>query len=136
MKSKVVKLAFLAMLMVGAGSFTNTASAQVYVSVRPVWHPVVRPVAPSPRHVWIDEEWAWRNGAYVPVGGYWGLPPHPGWIWYPGHWNHGTGVTAGMPDIGDIVRDNARRNLLNGARQGCRAFFWAKIVLTLDHLKN
>jgi hypothetical protein len=89
MKSKVVKLAFMAMLMVGVGSFTNTASAQVYVSVRPVWHPVVRPVAPSPRHVWIDEEWAWRNGAYVAVGGYWAEPPHPGWIWYPGHWYHG-----------------------------------------------
>jgi hypothetical protein len=89
MKSKVVKLAFLAMLMVGVGSFTNTASAQVYVSVRPVWHPIVRPVAPSPRHVWIDEDWAWQNGAYVSVGGHWAEPPHPGWIWYPGHWYHG-----------------------------------------------
>ncbi|HEV2354768.1 MAG TPA: hypothetical protein VGR89_11020 [Puia sp.] len=88
MKKKLVKLAFLAILMLGAGAFTNSASAQVYVSVRPVWHPVVRPVAPSPRHVWIDEEWEVRNGAYVPVGGYWAVPPHPGWIWIPGHWRH------------------------------------------------
>ena len=89
MKKKVLKLAFLLALVIGAGSFTNTVSAQVYVSVRPVWHPIVRPVAPSPRHVWIDEEWAWRGGAYVAVGGYWAEPPHPGWIWYPGHWYHG-----------------------------------------------
>jgi hypothetical protein len=89
MKKKVLKLAFLLALVIGVGSFTNTVSAQVYVSVRPVWHPVPRPPAPSPAHVWIDEEWAWRGGAYVPVGGYWGAPPHPGWIWYPGHWYHG-----------------------------------------------
>jgi len=88
-KVKLAKLAFLAMLMVGAGAFTNSASAQVYVSVHPVWHPIVRTVAPSPRHVWIDEDWEWRDGAYVAVGGRWVEPPHPGWIWYPGHWRHG-----------------------------------------------
>ena len=38
MKSKVVKLAFLVVLMVAAGSMS--ASAQVYVSVRPAWHAV------------------------------------------------------------------------------------------------
>jgi YXWGXW repeat-containing protein len=89
MKKKVVKLAFLLALVIGAGSYTNTASAQIYVSVRPEWHPVERPVAPSPRHVWIDEEWEARNGAYVAVGGHWAEPPHPGWIWVPGHWSHG-----------------------------------------------
>lgn len=62
------------------------ASAQVYVTVRPAWHHVERPVAPSPRHVWIDEEWEARNGAYVAVGGHWATPPHPGWVWIPGHW--------------------------------------------------
>ena len=89
MKKKLVKLAFLFALVMGAGAFTNTASAQVYVSVRPVWHPVVRPAPPSPRHVWIDEEWEARNGAYVAVGGHWAEPPHPGWVWVPGHWSHG-----------------------------------------------
>ena len=87
MKSKVIKLAFLALLMIGAGSMS--ASAQVYVSVHPVWHPVARPVAPSPRHVWIDEEWEARNGTYVAVGGHWAVPIHPGWIWVGGHWSHG-----------------------------------------------
>ncbi|HEV3410906.1 MAG TPA: YXWGXW repeat-containing protein [Puia sp.] len=89
MKKKVVKLAFLLALVIGAASYTNTASAQIYVSVRPVWRPVERPVAPSPRHVWIDEEWEARNGTYVAVGGHWAEPPHPGWVWIPGHWSHG-----------------------------------------------
>src|ERR1700722_3378225 len=86
MKSKMVKLAFLVMLMIGAGSIK--ASAQIYVSVRPAWHPIVRPVAPSPRHVWIDEDWKWRAAQYVAVGGHCAVPPNPGWIWYGGHWGH------------------------------------------------
>lgn len=87
-KSKVVKLAFLVLVVLAAGSIPNQASAQIYVSVRPVWHPVHRTVAPSPRHVWIDEEWEARGGTYVAVGGHWALPPHPGWAWVPGHWAH------------------------------------------------
>ena len=86
MKSKVVKLALLVMVVIAAGSFS--ASAQIYVSVRPTWHEVVRPAAPSPRHVWIGEEWEYRNGAYVATGGHWAMPPHPGWIWVGGHWIH------------------------------------------------
>jgi hypothetical protein len=89
MKSKVLKLALLVVVMIAAGSVANQASAQVYVSVRPVWHPVARPVAPSPRHVWIDEEWEARGGTYVAVGGHWAEPPHPGWVWVAGRWRHG-----------------------------------------------
>ena len=89
MKSKVVKLAFLVMVMVAAGAITNQASAQVYVSVRPVWHPIAhRPPAPSPRHVWIDEEWENRGGTYVAVGGHWAAPPRPHAVWVGGHWAH------------------------------------------------
>src|ERR1700743_3292361 len=86
MKSKVVKLAFLVMVIFAAG--TTAASAQIYVSVRPAWHPVARPVAPSRNHVWIDEEWENRGGHYVAVGGHWAAPPHPGYVWIPGHWAH------------------------------------------------
>ncbi len=77
-KSKVVKLALLVMVMVAAGSIANQAPAQIYVSVRPVWHPVPRPVAPSPRHVWINEECEARGGPDVAVGGHWAAPPHRG----------------------------------------------------------
>ena len=39
MKSKVVKLAFLVIVMLAAGSIANQASAQIYVSVEPcsIW---------------------------------------------------------------------------------------------------
>src|ERR1700742_2274900 len=85
MKVKVLKLAFLVLLMVGAGSMS--ASAQVFVTVRPAWHTVAhRAAAPSRNHVWIDEEWENRGGHYVAVGGHWAAPPHPGWGWVPGHW--------------------------------------------------
>jgi hypothetical protein len=73
-------------LIVLAVSFT--ASSQVYVTVRPPIPHYVRPVAPSPSHIWIDEEWEERGGQYAFVGGHWALPPHPGWFWAPGHWRH------------------------------------------------
>jgi len=71
-------------------AFSFSASAQIFVRIRPVHAVVVRPAAPSPRHVWIDEEWAPRGGTYVYTGGHWALPPHPGYIWVGGHWRrHG-----------------------------------------------
>src|SRR5450432_3382226 len=77
--------AFVAILVIAAGS---SAKAQIYVNVRPVAPVIVRTEAPSPRHVWIGEEWEVRNGAYVHTGGHWAEPPHPGWVWIPGHWAH------------------------------------------------
>ena len=68
-------------------SFSFTVVAQMEVRVRPV-APVVRggrPMAPSPRHVWIDGEWAWRGGAYTWVNGYW-MMPRPSMVWVAGHW--------------------------------------------------
>jgi YXWGXW repeat-containing protein len=70
-----------------------TSNAQIEVKIRPERPHYERPVAPSPRHVWIDEEWEPRNGAYVFVGGRWAEPPHRGEHWVPGHWKdtpHGT----------------------------------------------
>ena len=86
MKRYVVKLAFLVIILVAVGSMS--ASAQVYVTVRPEFHRVVRPAAPSRTHVWIDEDWEYRDGHYVEVGGHWAAPPHPGWVWVPGRWAH------------------------------------------------
>jgi len=80
------KCAFLVIVLVAAGAMS--ASAQVYVTVRPEFHRVVRPAAPSRTHVWIDEDWAYRNGHYEAVGGHWSAPPHPGWVWVPGRWSH------------------------------------------------
>ncbi len=41
-----------------------SASAQIYVHVRPVARVVVRTEPPSPRHVWVNEDWRERNGRY------------------------------------------------------------------------
>lgn len=76
--------------------------AQVVVRVRPnaPVRTIVRPVAPSPRHVWIDGGWVVTNGRYVWHEGYWVVPPRGrvvwangrwghrkhGWVWIPGHW--------------------------------------------------
>jgi hypothetical protein len=79
-------LSKLALLSVIALAVSFTASAQIYVKIRPSVPVIVRPAPPSPTHVWIDEEWEPRGGTYVYAGGHWASPPHPGWAWIPGHW--------------------------------------------------
>ncbi|MFT3933537.1 MAG: hypothetical protein QM726_07985 [Chitinophagaceae bacterium] len=62
------------------------ASSQIEVRIRPnvpVARP--RPIAPSPRHVWVDGGWAYRGNAYVWTDGYW-VVPRPGMVWVPGRW--------------------------------------------------
>jgi hypothetical protein len=74
---------------------TAAASAQVIVKVRPAAPVIVRPVAPSPRHVWIDGGWEFRNGHYVWVNGYW-AEPRRGYHWAPGYWATRRGGYAWM----------------------------------------
>jgi hypothetical protein len=67
------------------------SKAQIVVRVRPE-RPreivVARPMAPSPRHVWVAEEWTSAGGRYAYHGGYWALPPHPHAVWVAGHWRN------------------------------------------------
>jgi len=65
-----------------------SANAQIYIGVRPVAPVYVRTEAPSPRHVWIDEDWHERGGRYEWSGGHWAEPPHAGYRYHPGHWDH------------------------------------------------
>jgi hypothetical protein len=78
-------------------AFSFAASSQIVVRVRPN-APVVRarPLAPSPRHVWVDGEWAYRGNAYVWTDGYW-VAPRPGMIWVGGSWRHRRGGWAWVP---------------------------------------
>jgi hypothetical protein len=85
MQKHFLKISILSFFVL---AFSLTASSQIYVSVRPVVPVIVRPVQPSPAHIWIDEEWEARGGAYVYAGGHWAAPPHPGMYWVGGHWNH------------------------------------------------
>lgn len=76
-----------------------TSNAQIYVTVRPPRPAVVmvKPAPPSRAHIWIDEDWAYSGGRYVWHGGYWAAPPHPGWAWRPGHWDHRRGGWYWIP---------------------------------------
>jgi hypothetical protein len=66
-----------------------SASAQVYIKVRPIVPVVVQTERPGPAHVWIGEEWNEDgHGGYRYGGGHWEAPPHPGDRWNQGHWNH------------------------------------------------
>ena len=76
------------------------SQAQFIVRVRPVAPVMIRTIAPSPRHVWVDGDYVWREGRYDYNNGYWAEPPFPGqrwikghwknkrsgWVWVPGHW--------------------------------------------------
>ena len=64
-----------------------TANAQLVVKVRPTAAVVVRGKAPSPRHVWVDDEWVAEGGKYVRRPGHWEVPPHAGGVWVAGRWD-------------------------------------------------
>jgi hypothetical protein len=84
---KITKLLFLA----GAISLFAATNSDAQIVVRARMHaPVVavRPVRPSPRHVWVGEEWAPSGRTYVYRGGYWAAPPRPHARWIAGHWRH------------------------------------------------
>src|SRR5262245_25123604 len=82
---------YLAALALAAALVPSTASAgaRVYVQIGPPAAIVeTRPVAPSPRHVWITGYHRWDGSAYVWVPGRWDLPPSRRGAWVPGHWVH------------------------------------------------
>ncbi len=58
----------------------------VIITTRPIVPQYERILAPSTRHIWIDEDWESRGGKYVFVGGRWAEPPRQGLIWVAGHW--------------------------------------------------
>ncbi|HEX9305728.1 MAG TPA: hypothetical protein VGA31_14895 [Thermoanaerobaculia bacterium] len=61
----------------------------VYVRIRPPRIRVERrPVAPSPRHVWVRGYYTWDGAQYVWVPGRWELGPRPHARWVSGHWRH------------------------------------------------
>lgn len=85
------KALFIIGLALTCGAYSSMA--QIEVNVRPPMPRFERPAPPSPRHIWIGEEWSPQGNAYVFAGGRWAEPPHPGARWVPGHWKdtpHGT----------------------------------------------
>lgn len=82
MKRHLSMIFFMAVLVLGSA---RGAYAQIIVKIRPAAPVIVRPVAPSARHIWIENEWAERGGRYEAVPGYW-AEPRRGFVWVPGHW--------------------------------------------------
>lgn len=77
------------LLLSFAACLGGAADAQIIVRIRPRRPAavVVRPPAPSPRHVWVEEDWVPDNrGGYRWHGGYWMERPRPRAVWVPGHW--------------------------------------------------
>ena len=85
MKKPLLKLMLFSAIFFGA---YWSASAQIYVNVRPVVPTIVVTARPSPTHVWIGEEWREEGGHYKYSGGHWDAPPHPGDRYNQGHWDH------------------------------------------------
>jgi len=82
---------FFLVLFVAMTATVLTSSAQLIIKVRPERPHYVRVEAPSPRHVWVDEEWEWHDGGYVWAGGRWVEPERPGARWVPGRWRERPG---------------------------------------------
>jgi hypothetical protein len=82
------KITRILMLFLAVSLFAASKNyAQIVVRARLSAHAhIVRPVRPSPRHVWVSEEWVPSGGTYIHRAGYWALPPHRGAIWIAGHW--------------------------------------------------
>ncbi|WP_461087363.1 hypothetical protein [Spirosoma gilvum] len=69
-------------------STLSYADAQIYVRRRPAPPRVIiaRPPAPSPRHIWVRNNWVPNGQQYRWQGGYWATPPRHRAVWVPGHW--------------------------------------------------
>ena len=83
MKNKLSKLFFLAALFFAV---SLSASAQIYIKIRPPVPVIVRPPQPSPVYVWVNEEWEPSGSSYRYTGGHWVSPPQHGYYHRPGHW--------------------------------------------------
>ena len=84
------KITRILMLLAVASLFAvANSNAQIVVKIRPN-RPgpavVVRGARPSPRHVWVGEEWTPSGNTYVYAPGHWVEPPHRGGVWIAGHW--------------------------------------------------
>jgi len=93
MKKYMLRLFFLVCLVAG---FSLAGSSQIIVRVRPAAPVVVRTVAPSPRHIWIEGNWVVRHNRYVRVNGYWTVPRR-GYNWANGYWAHRRGGYVWVP---------------------------------------
>lgn len=83
MKKILIKICFVCIAAIG---MQLPSQAQFVVKLRPTVVVRARPLAPSPRHVWVEGEYVQRGNQYEYTEGHWVLPAYPGARWVPGHW--------------------------------------------------
>jgi hypothetical protein len=83
MKTKLKNLICVLVLLTG---MSMTASAQIYVKLRPSRPVIVRTVSPGPQYIWVQDEWEPNGVVYRYSGGHWVIPPQKGVKWKKGHW--------------------------------------------------
>lgn len=91
MFNMMIKVTKTLILMVALFMASTASYAQFVVKVRPVRPTTVvvrRPAAPSPRHVWVEEDWVPKGNTYVWHGGYYAAPPRNGARYVRGHWRN------------------------------------------------
>jgi hypothetical protein len=84
-------LLLLALLLLPRSAFAQVSVQLSVPAIRvtaapPPLRVEVRPAQPSPAHIWIAGNWAWRMNAHAWMPGHWALPPQPGYVWEPARW--------------------------------------------------
>lgn len=83
MKKNFVRMLSIFLVVFGV---SLSASAQIYVTVRPAAPVVVRTVQPTPQHVWIQNDWQPNGASYRHTGGRWEAPEKPEYRYHKGYW--------------------------------------------------
>ncbi len=63
-----------------------SASAQIFVEIRPKAPVIVKPPQPGPGYMWVNEDWEPYGKTYRYTGGHWARSPYSGSYWRPGYW--------------------------------------------------
>jgi hypothetical protein len=91
-----MKKYFSFLLSLTMAIFLLVSCAPSVVTVRPSPVVKIRPLAPSPAHIWVNGNYVWRGGHYVFVDGYW-AKPHNGRHWIEGYWRPKRGGYVWVP---------------------------------------
>jgi hypothetical protein len=84
-------VSFVVMIFLFTG-YSQSANAQrSYVKDRPRATVVVRTEAPSRNHIWVSDEWNYRDGRYENVPRHWEVPPANRRHWVAGKWRNERG---------------------------------------------
>lgn len=62
------------------------ACTPLRVRVQPQATIAIRPLAPTPRHVWVANGYTRQGRRYVPTNGYWTLPQRGRSVYVQGYW--------------------------------------------------